>query len=90
MASERVVCRPPLRSRRGTLQTSAGLESTSATSREEVLLRLSSVSSERRGFLERLRMLQQWTSGSPWLPFTNPNGPGSLVGVINRVSIHAR
>ena len=30
-------------------------------------------------------MLQQRTSGAPWLPFINPNGSGSLVGVIRWV-----
>ena len=52
--------------------------------------RSSSVSSERRDFLGMLCVSQQQTSGTPWLPFTNPNGPGSLVGVIDGVSIHAR
>ena len=52
--------------------------------------RLSSLLSERRAFLGRLRELQLLISGVPLQPYTSRSGPGSSVGVIDRVSILAR
>ena len=52
--------------------------------------RFSSISSERRAFQGKLRELQLQTSDAPMQPFTNPNGPGSLVDVLDGVSINAR
>ena len=52
--------------------------------------RLSSVSSERQAFRGKFCESQPRTSGTPLQPFTNLSGPGSLVGVIDGVSIHAR
>ena len=45
--------------------------------------RLSSVSSERQTFRERLRMVQLWTSDAPLLLCTCPRGPGSSVVAID-------
>ena len=52
--------------------------------------RLSSISSERRAYRGRLRGSQFRTSNAPLQPYTSPSRPGSSVGVIDGVSIHAR
>ena len=51
---------------------------------------LSSVSSERQAVCKELCVSLWQTSRVPRLPFTSQNGSGSLVGVIDRVSIHVR
>ena len=42
------------------------------------------------GFSRKVVRVAAWISGAPLQPFTSPNEPGSLVGVMSEVSIHER